>query len=92
MKKSLVLVGLLISLLNAFSLDSMIDSVSDRVSDAVGNKVSDSIENYGSESDKEHKVEEKKDKFAKLKELVEMRDAGYITKEEFQEAKKELLQ
>lgn len=90
-----VIGGLLVAVsLSAFSIDGMIDSISDKVSDAVGNKVSQSIENYGSESS-ETKVEHKEksvDKLEKLKELVKMRDAGYLTKEEFVAAKKELLQ
>ena len=92
--KGVLLAFFVVLSLNAFSLDGMIDTISNKVSDAVGNKVSESIESIGSD-DKEPEYTEVKtseDKVAKLKELVAMRDAGYITKEEFQKAKKELFQ
>lgn len=94
--KKITLLVVFVSSLCAFSLDSMIDSVADtvssKVSNAVSNKVSDTIDNVG-QDDKQKNIQSNssESRLDKLKELVQMRDAGYLTKEEFLEEKKQLL-
>ena len=89
--KKVVLLLMLIASLQAFSLDGMIDSISNKVSDSIGDKVSKSIDNYEDTDDTNSGSSVDQDKFKKLKELVIMREKGYLTKEEYQEEKKKLL-
>ena len=92
--KKLSLLLMLLSSLSTFSLDGIIDSISNKVADSVGNKVSESIDTIGSGENKDktsNQTESQNTKFDKLKELVKMRENGYITKNEYIEAKKQLF-
>ena len=92
--KKLSLLLIFISSLSAFSFDGMIDSISNKVADSVGNKITKSIDDLGnddSDSEQHKQSTDKNTKLAKLKELVSMRENGYITKSEYLEARKKLL-
>lgn len=94
--KKIALLVVVVSSLCAFSLDSMIDSVADtvsnKVSDAVSNKVSETIDNVGQDNKQKNiQSNSSESRLDKLKELVQMRDEGYLTKEEFVKEKKQLL-
>jgi len=99
MSKNLILVASLlisVSSMKADFFDNLIDKVSNKVTDKVSDKATEKAGHTVDKLFEENKSKEvsdykNTDKIAKLKELIMMKEKGYLSNSEFEKEKKILL-